>query len=132
MILLGRPYTYADRYAVNKMPVIPQAAPHTPGPWVARRQSSQVWHIDAPKGDPTIGYSEWKELASVYGSDDYRQQGELVAEANARLIAEAPAMLEALKQWALAEASGDEALLASAQQARDAALVAARATEKQP
>ena len=70
---------------------------HTPGPWEARCIESQEWAIDAPNGDPTIGYSSWTALASVYGSNDFRREGEAVAEANARLIAAAPELLEACK-----------------------------------
>lgn len=68
---------------------------HTPGPWVAARKSSQCWTIDAPNGDPTIGYSAWQALAVVYGCDDDRNAGEEVAKANARLIASAPELLAA-------------------------------------
>lgn len=68
---------------------------HTPGPWEARCIESQEWAIDAPNGDPTIGYSSWTALASVYGSNDFRREGEAVAEANARLIAAAPELLAA-------------------------------------
>lgn len=76
---------------------IPQ---HTPGPWTAVRPSerSQEWEINAPKGCPHLGYTAWNGLAVVYGSDDEKRLGQDVAEANARLIAAAPAMHEALIQ----------------------------------
>ena len=70
---------------------------HTPAPWVARMVDSQEWHIDAPNGDPTVGHIKWTGLA-VYGCDDYRQAGSEVSEANARLIASAPELLEAAQQ----------------------------------
>ncbi len=71
---------------------------HTFGPWVARRVDQQEWEIDAPKGDQTIGYSSWCGLVSVYGCNDFPDAGGAVAEANARLIAAAPELLEACIQ----------------------------------
>lgn len=72
-------------------------AKHTPGPWEPKRIESQRWEIDAPNGDPTIGHKLWQGLAAVYGCDDMSAAGAQVAEANARLIASAPAMLAALR-----------------------------------
>jgi len=62
---------------------------HTPGPWTFKKSGSQEWQIDAPNGDPTIGYSTWECMAICYGSDDFREHGKSVGEANARLIAAA-------------------------------------------
>lgn len=73
---------------------------HTPGPWEARRIDSQEWEIDAPNGDPTIGYSSWTGMISVYGCNDFPNAGEVVAKANARLIAAAPELLAALRECA--------------------------------
>lgn len=70
---------------------------HTPSPWVVRVMGAQVVAIDAPNGDQTIGHSRWKELATAYGCDDAMEDGEAVALANARLIAAAPELLEALR-----------------------------------
>lgn len=81
---------------------------YTPGPWIARRVDSQEWHIDAPNGDPTLGHVKWSGLA-VYGCDDFRQGGDIVAEANARLIAAAPRMYAVVERGAKA---GDEECLA--------------------
>lgn len=75
---------------------------HTPGPWAAKRVGLQQWWINAPFGDPTIGYNFWDGLAEVYGSDDWPESGRKVAEANARLIAAAPELLqacEAMIEW---------------------------------
>ena len=75
---------------------------HTPGPWEPKRIESQRWEIDAPNGDPTIGHKLWQGLAAVYGCDDMSAAGAQVAEANARLIAAAPAMLAVLKHYVMA------------------------------
>ena len=71
---------------------------HTHGPWEPKRIESQRWEIDAPNGDPTIGHKLWQGLAAVYGCDDMSAAGAQVAEANARLIAAAPAMLTMLRE----------------------------------
>lgn len=71
---------------------------HTPSPWAVRVMGAQVVAIDAPNGDQTIGHSQWKELATAYGCDDAMEDGEAVALANARLIAAAPELLEALRE----------------------------------
>lgn len=71
---------------------------HTPGPWQARRVDNQEWQIDAPHGDRSLGYSTWRGLVTVYGSDDMPREGRLLAEANANLIAAAPEMLDTLKK----------------------------------
>ncbi len=70
---------------------------HTPGPWEPKRIESQQWEIDAPNGDPLLGYRAWQGLAAVYGNDDNKVAGSQVAKANAHLIASAPAMLAALR-----------------------------------
>jgi hypothetical protein len=69
---------------------------HTPGPWIFKKSGSQEWQIDAPNGDPTIGYYDWECMAICYGSDDFPEHGKTVGEANARLIASAPDLLAAL------------------------------------
>ena len=68
---------------------------HTPGPWVARMVDSQEWHIDSRHYAQT-GAGTWSGLAVAYGCDDMPDEGARVAEANARLIAAAPELLEAL------------------------------------
>ena len=70
---------------------------HTPGPWTAQKVDSQEWEINAPEGDPLLGYSSWRCFAKVYGRDDDRAKGRVRAEQNARLIAAAPDMLDMLK-----------------------------------
>ena len=75
---------------------------HTPGPWVARRLDDQEWHIDAPNGDSRFGHVRWEQFAIVYGCDDVPETGRDVAEANAHLIAAAPAMLAVLKHYVMA------------------------------
>ncbi len=75
---------------------------HTPGPWEPKRIESQQWEIDAPNGDPLLGYRAWQGLAAVYGNDDNKVAGSQVAKANAHLIATAPAMLAVLKHYVMA------------------------------
>ena len=70
---------------------------HTPGPWEARRVNYQEWDIDRLGSVPLLGFAGWEGMATVYGCDDQPEEGALVAEANARLIAAAPDLLESLK-----------------------------------
>jgi hypothetical protein len=62
------------------------------------RRKPQEWAINAPKGDPRIGYSSWECLAVCYGSDDFKVVGEEVGSANARLIAAAPDLIKHLRE----------------------------------
>lgn len=62
---------------------------HTPGPWhFHKKQSEFAFRIDAAGDD-------WQELATVYQVPPYTHLMEQ-GEANARLIAAAPELLEAL------------------------------------
>lgn len=71
---------------------------HTPGPWLSEKgDRKQERNISAPNGDPRLRYSSWRGLAVVFGSDEDRDVGKLVMKANARLIAAAPDLLEALE-----------------------------------
>ena len=74
---------------------------HTPGPWTVHFHDSQEWHITALKGEPRLGHTEWHALAIAYGNDKTPYEGRDIAEANARLIAAAPDLLEACKAAAL-------------------------------
>jgi hypothetical protein len=69
------------------------AAKHTPGPWKAVRNAS-FWEVVTPLPGQTLDQAnEYSpSLAYVWG------EGEEQAEANARLIAAAPELLEALKE----------------------------------
>jgi pimeloyl-ACP methyl ester carboxylesterase len=60
---------------------------HTPGPWTAWKE--EEYHA--------IGSSNGRALALVYLCDYPEEQGEKQAQANARLIAAAPELLEALQ-----------------------------------
>lgn len=55
---------------------------HTPGPWIA----------DGMDKESLIVNSQWGEVARVQGNGDYRQR-----DANARLIAAAPELVEGLE-----------------------------------
>lgn len=71
---------------------------HTPGPWVARRALKPVdgeydFAISARNGGAPV-------LAEAFGRAADTNGTNLPAEANARLIAAAPELLTALKQWA--------------------------------
>ena len=79
---------------------------HTPGPWEARRVNYQEWDIDRIGSVPLLGFAGWEGMATVYGCDDQPEEGALVAEANARLIAAAPDLLaacQAMAEWDAAE-----------------------------
>jgi hypothetical protein len=69
---------------------------HTPGPWRFGRGYRDKVEIDAPNGDGSIGLRSWKNLATVYG-DSFDEGKNAQGRANARLIAAAPDMLEALE-----------------------------------
>lgn len=67
---------------------------HTPGPWAAEKVNERKirqWSIRAQGAAPVISY----ELATLSGHDPVRDK------ANARLIAAAPELLEALRQAAM-------------------------------
>ena len=87
---------------------------HTPGPW---NTDEQV--IFASSGEAVA--STWK-----FGQFDTGGRGSHAeAEANARLIAAAPDMLDALHQWAAAERMEDAEELENARKSRDAAIAKA-------
>lgn len=71
---------------------------HTPGPWAVGdvRFDKQRADIDAPKGDSRLEYTNWTSLARVYGSEYNPLIGGDVMMANARLIAAAPDLYNAL------------------------------------
>lgn len=79
------------------------ASRHTPGPWTVgpcenNESPSELW-INAPNGDPVVGYTSWRGLASVYGCDEPGNNTAANAQmaANAQLIAAAPELLAAAK-----------------------------------
>lgn len=66
---------------------------HTPGPWMVRECTRcRVWELTGPKGEDI--------LSGHYVGDDIDgdNRGAIVREADARLIAAAPDLLEALSE----------------------------------
>ncbi len=70
---------------------------HTPGPWTISTKDPFEYAINAINGDPDIHSGSWDELATVYGAEDEGTLGKLKGQANARLIAAAPELLEIVK-----------------------------------
>lgn len=68
----------------------------TPGPWVLEKQSACEFWINAPQGDPKLGYKAWDGLIVAYGDEDNLDQATRVAKANAQLILTAKAALPKL------------------------------------
>lgn len=64
---------------------------HTPGPWTLGKKEKGWQHIDSENL-----YSPWYQLASVAFQNRNYQHPE--SQANARLIAAAPCLLDALEQ----------------------------------
>ena len=73
---------------------------HTPGPWSVGEVShkKQRVDIDSLHADQTVGHQTWRGLARAYGCEDMPAEGTAVMLSNARLIAAAPELLEALEQ----------------------------------
>ena len=71
---------------------------HTLGPWTIGNVShkKQRVDIDSLHADPTVGHHTWRGLARAYGIEDIPAIGTAAMLANARLIAAAPELLEAL------------------------------------
>lgn len=63
----------------------------TPGPWEIedRPRECQVY-ISTEHGEPRLQYTGWSGFISVYGSKDLPRVGQIVANANAALVAAAP------------------------------------------
>lgn len=87
---------------------------HTPGPWLT---------------DEMMPGDQYRYVFAAKGPIVCRVSAFAAGEANARLIAAAPDLLDALVQWAWAEANGDEAELANARRSRDAAIAKAEVRE---
>ena len=71
---------------------------HTQGPWSVGKVShkKQRVDIDSLHADQTVGHQTWRGLARAYKYKDMPAEGTAVMLANARLIAAAPELLEAL------------------------------------
>lgn len=70
-------------------------AQHTPGPWLSTRDQAGIHRVSSEAG--RIGFT--LELAAVNAPKDGRAISEEEAGANARLIAAAPDLLEALEPF---------------------------------
>lgn len=88
------------------------AKEHTPGPWTVGEDSRGVWADVDSVACRLLDIRRTGGMACSY-------------EANARLIAAAPELLDALRQWAAAEDYGDAEELANARRSRDRAIAAA-------
>ncbi len=83
---------------------------HTPGPWDAHHhESTDTYTIH-------VAGRSWESWAIAHVGDCTQD------EANARLIAAAPDLLDALRQWAAAERDSDMEEMANAIRSRDAAI----------
>ena len=91
------------------------SAKHTPGPWRLDNRGT-TYIVDKP-GDGYITRDICRMDSSTMSA--FHQEG------NARLIAAAPDLLDALQQWAHAVEIGDEVELINASAARDAAIAKA-------
>ena len=72
----------------------------TPGPWTIGSTSdiAQEVRIDAMRGDPDIGCTQWEAFAVCYSETDKPELGMQKALANARLIAAAPDLYATLSE----------------------------------
>lgn len=91
---------------------------HTPGPWdwdgeIEDFGDIYIYHYD-DDGDVI-------RICAILGNDKFKNQHQ----ANALLISSAPELLDALRQWAWAEANGDDDELVNARWSRDAAIAKA-------
>jgi predicted NAD-dependent protein-ADP-ribosyltransferase YbiA (DUF1768 family) len=87
---------------------------HTPGPWTTDGKWSEEWE------GVCINARQYVVVATAQylgGTDP--------ASANARLIAAAPEMLDALRQWQRAQEDRDAVEMVNAQLSRDAAIAKA-------
>ena len=83
----------------------------TPGPWVIEKQSAHEFWINAPQGDPKLGYKMWDGLIVTYGDEDCVDEvkSTKVAKSNAKLILTAkealPKLIEEIRHLRRAIAS---------------------------
>lgn len=81
----------------------------TPGPWVLEKQSADEFWINAPNGDPKMGWPKWDGLIVTYGDEDSPEMATKVAKANAKMILTAketlPKLIEEIRHLRRAIAS---------------------------
>ena len=74
---------------------------HTPGPWKARPGGAEVITAYAPEGVRAHGYGCGNDFIADLNDGEYHEYYDRAEqEANARLIAAAPELLEALEELA--------------------------------
>jgi hypothetical protein len=109
---------------------------HTKGPWTVHKDKEgrgyEIYGNAPAPGWGSLGHQEVCRInAKRHGAKrgmraNYTEHPD--DEANARLIAAAPELLEALKKWQSANALGDAQILSEARIARDLAIAKVEAT----
>lgn len=86
-----------DKSPSAPAPIVEGRESHTPGPWMIERKKTRTDGINIWSGDgPAYLGTTW-HIAEVQGSAGDLDDSEEESEANARLIAAAPDLLEMLK-----------------------------------
>ena len=107
---------------------------HTPGPWIAAAKPSSFvgWPVVGPMGRSIANVSYHKTPGTPFNEQAAEAEAQYRAEceANARLIAAAPDLLEALRDMLWAFVDSEDAAEARSIQRTDAATLARAAITK--